>query len=101
MLTQTNNNNANNILSSKECFKIHARIWILCGKTLPTKKKKTARPLTGLLKMKSYTKKQRVFFVEKYFKNNKDLTAIVSFRTKSSSIDDDKIVKFGIQKIHE
>ena len=62
------------------------------------KKSETADSL-GLLKMKYYPKKQRVFIVEQYFKNNKGLTAIV--RTKSFLIDDERIVAFGVQKIHE
>jgi len=56
----------------------------LCGKVLPTKKKDsvTADSL-GLLKMERYTKEQRVFIVEQYFKNNEGLAATVhNFRTK-------------------
>lgn len=51
---------------------------------LPTKKKDSVTAdSSGLLKMEGYTKEQRVFIVEQYFKNNEGLAATVrNFRTK-------------------
>ena len=48
--------------------------------------------------MKRYTKKNNVFIIEQYFKNNKGLAVIV--RTILFLIDDDRIVAFQVQKIH-
>lgn len=47
------------------------------------KKKKKIADSSGLLKMEYYMKKQLFFIIQKYFKNNEDLIAIIhSFRTK-------------------
>lgn len=46
-------------------------------------KKKKIADSSGLLKMEYYMKKQLFFIIQKYFKNNEDLIAIIhSFRTK-------------------
>ncbi|KAL2739064.1 transposase [Vespula squamosa] len=70
---------------------------------MPTKKKDSVRTNNSeLLKIKRYTKEQRVFIIEQYLKNNEGLAPTIrNFHSQFLVWLIDKIVSFEVQKIHE
>ena len=70
----------NLLLPNIGCPKIHARFEFasICAvKCCQQKKNSLTADSLGLVKMEHYTREQRVFIVEQYFKNNESLAATV------------------------